>query len=82
MQSMQSFLTIGIGRIKTMALGYTLAWSLLSPIQAETDGERTIEEALREGTRKIFKEKVEPSSRNTAQGAMAVAVPRQMSILR
>ncbi|HAO65539.1 MAG TPA: hypothetical protein DCR17_02470, partial [Verrucomicrobiales bacterium] len=60
MESMQSLFTIGIGRFKTVALGCALVWSLLSPIQAETDGERTIEEALREGTRKIFKEKVEP----------------------
>ena len=57
---MELLLTIGIGRFKAVALGCALVWSLLSLIQAETDGEKTIEEALREGTRKIFKEKVEP----------------------
>ncbi len=57
---MELLLTIGNGRFKAVALGCALVWSLLSPIQAETDSERTIEEALREGTRKIFKEKVEP----------------------
>ena len=60
MTSMELLLTIGIGRFKAVALGCALVWSLLSLIQAETDGEKTIEEALREGTRKIFKEKVEP----------------------
>jgi hypothetical protein len=57
---MQLSLTTGMNRLKTAALGCTLVLSLVLPSQAESDSEAAIEEALRTGTKKIFKEKVEP----------------------